>query len=184
MESGAPGLPEPMTCPEVQQTLLPVPRTVGGPCLPGPSCPPAWVQLPPARRALEAWVKGLGQSVGASPFLLCCSKACSRGLPWSFRRSLCNSLSPSRSLPLFPAEVGCPAVPSPLHSRAFPQEAESKGPPRSGCHDISVGGGLCCPGLSAERWPPSGGQGTGVSFSCGTRAGTPSPASSASCHLK
>lgn len=54
------------------------------------------------------------------------------------------SASPSLSRPgqLSSHTAALPAC----HSRAFPQEAESEGPPRSGCGDISAGAGCAAQG--------------------------------------
>lgn len=176
-----------------------MPRTVGGQCLPGSQlptlcCPPAWVLLPLARRALEAGVAGLGQSVDTRLLFLCFAPKLalrvSLGLSVFHCVTLSLRLSLFLSFLLRSRSAAQPALlPSPLYSRAFPQEAEPEGPPRPRCHDISVGGGLCCPGLCAEHWPPNGRQGTGVSCSCavtsvGPWLGPPYLASSASCHLE
>lgn len=128
----------------------------GSPRLPGSG-------LPPARRAEEAGVKGLRQSVATCPLPLSCSKTCPGGLsgPLGFHSV---TLSPSQPLPL-----SCPgrlssrsAALSPL-SRAFPQEAESEGPGRPGAMTSAWGAG--CAGC------PEGGRARGLSGQCrGQRA--------------
>lgn len=175
--AGAPGGPSPQHPPKSSKPS-PSAQDRGNPCSylgpSGRSQQPT--SLGAAATCLEgsgSWGQGSGDNLQT---LQSCSKACScRG--WS---SLGLSgfhyvtLSPSRSLSFFLAQEGCPACTAALspHSSACPQEAESEGPPRSGCHDISMGGGLCrVPAAQREA-------GQGVCLSCavtsvGPRLGHP-----------
>lgn len=115
----------------------------------------------------EAGVKGLAQSVDTSPLPLSCSRTCSGGLSGPFGFSLCDSFSLSAS-----PSLSCPgrlssrtaALSTPLQS--LPPGGGVRRAWRPGCHDISLGGGLCCPGPSAERWLPRGRQGKGSLLLC------------------
>lgn len=158
--------------PNVQQTLLPVPRIGGSPRLPGSQLPtlsnaPGWLQLPPARRAQEPGSRvwdSLQTHVHSSSVLL--RGPSLWGSLWicpflPVRLPVSVSASPSLSRP-GRLSSGTAALPA-AHSRAFPQEAEPEGPPRSGCRDLSAGGRLCrparcgagCPVGRQGPWGPS-----------------------------
>lgn len=157
--SKAPGRHKPMSPLEVQETLLPVPRTAGGPCLPGSQLPTLSGPPPGCSCHLHGGLWKLGSRVWGNPYTHDSSSSdLFGGLSGPFSFSLCDSLSLSVSPRLAVQPALLPSLP---HSRAFLQEAESEGPPRSGCHDISVGDGLCCTGLCAEHWPPAGGRALG-----------------------
>lgn len=168
---------KPTAPPKVQQTFSQCPGQGQPMLLPGSQRPLPAAHQPGRSCHLPGGLGKLGSRVWDNlQTLQSCSKACScRG--WS---SLGLSgfhyvtLSPSRSLSFFLAQEGCPACTAALspHSSACPQEAESEGPPRSGCHDISMGGGLCrVPAAQREA-------GQGVCLSCavtsvGPRLGHP-----------
>lgn len=169
--------------PEVQQTLLPVPRTAGSPSLPGsqlltslegPGSWGGWVwdnqhtRVPPSSVLLRGFAPGWGGPLGL----------------WFFT----VGLSLSVSLSLLPSAAIWPALlPSQPHSRAFSQEAEPEGPPRSGCRDISRGGGLAARGPGKALAAQRGGGGPGGFLSCaadsrGIGTSPRIPASAASYH--
>lgn len=191
MGAVAPGRPVPMTPPPKSSkpySLCPGQRAA--PPYLGPSCSPAWLQLPPARRGQEAVGGGSGTiSTHESPLLLCCSVALllAGGGPlglWFFTVGL--SLSVSLSL-LPSAAIWLALLPSQPHSRAFSQEAEPEGPPRSGCRDISRGGGLAARGPGKALAAQRGGGGPGGFLSCaadsrGIGTSPRIPASAASYH--
>lgn len=192
MGAVAPGRPVPMTPPPKSSkpfSLCPGQRAA--PPYLGPSCSPAWLQLPPARRGQEAGGGGLGQSAHTSPPFFCAAPwLCSwlGGGLWVFGFSLWDSLSLSVSLSLLPSAAIWPALlPSQPHSRAFSQEAEPEGPPRSGCRDISRGGGLAARGPGKALAAQRGGGGPGGFLSCaadsrGIGTSPRIPASAASYH--
>ena len=122
---------------------------------------------------------GLGQPADTRPLLFGLTLGLALGSLW-VSHSMTLSLSPSLSLSLPPRTALWPArLPSPSHSGAFPREAESEGPRRSGCRDISLGGGLCRPGpWQGGPATPLGGRVTEAFLSCvadqcGARPGAP-----------
>lgn len=71
MGTVAPGWPEPMTPPKSSKPFSQGSgQRAAHPYL-GPCCPPAWLELPPAQRAREAGVAGVGKSADTSPLFLC-----------------------------------------------------------------------------------------------------------------
>lgn len=177
--------------PEVQQTLLPVPRTAGSPSLPGSQLLTSLAAAATCTEGPGSWGVGLGQSAHTSPPFFCAAPwLCSwlGGGLWVFGFSLWDSLSLSVSLSLLPSAAIWPALlPSQPHSRAFSQEAEPEGPPRSGCRDISRGGGLAARGPGKALAAQRGGGGPGGFLSCaadsrGIGTSPRIPASAASYH--
>ena len=172
--------PEPLTPPEIEQTFLPVPRRVSSPSLPGFQLPGTRTAAAPCKEGSGGWGGGPGPAYRhAPPPLRPHSGPCS-GIALGFSQHDSLSLSPSLSLSLPPRTALWPArLPSPSHSGASPREAESEGPRRSGCRDISLGGGLCRPGpWQGGPATPLGGRVTEAFLSCvadqcGARPGAP-----------
>lgn len=186
----APGRPVPMTPPPKSSkpfSLCPGQRAA--PPYLGPSCSPAWLQLPPARRGQEAgggvWDNQHTRVPPSSVLLRGFAPGWGGPLGlWFFTVGL--SLSVSLSL-LPSAAIWLALLPSQPHSRAFSQEAEPEGPPRSGCRDISRGGGLAARGPGKALAAQRGGGGPGGFLSCaadsrGIGTSPRIPASAASYH--
>lgn len=139
--SWAPGWPKAMTPPRSLANPSPNAQDSGWPMLTW--VPAAHSLLPTSVGAAATCTEGSG-SWGrrsgticrhTSPFPLFCSKACSEGLSGSFSFSLCDSLSPSQSLPFFPTEVevGCPASTAALSSvlQGLPPGGGARGPSKA-----------------------------------------------------
>lgn len=142
--AGAPGKPKSVTSPTPSKPFSQRPGEPAAHAYRGPSSPLSAAHQPgggcPLHEGLKTWGPGAGTICShTSPFPLSCSEArhCG-GLSGSVSCSLRDRLSPSLSR-AGRLSSGTTALPTP-HSRAFPQEAESEGPPRSGCRDISTGG--------------------------------------------
>lgn len=168
MGAVAPGRPVPMTPPPKSSkpfSLCPGQRAA--PPYLGPSCSPAWLQLPPARRGQEAGGVGLGQSAHTSPPFFCAAPwLCSwlGGGLWVFGFSLWDSLSLSPSLSC-PAQLSgwhcCPLNPTPEPS---PRRRSRRALQGLGAVTSAGEAGLL-PGALAKHWLPSGEAGALGAFS-------------------
>lgn len=158
MESGAPGLPEPMTCPEVQQTLLPVPR----PML-------TWFQLPTSLGAAATCTESSGspgQRSGAicrhKPLLLCVAPKLALGVSPSLSGVHCVTLSLPLGLSLSRlrrlAVQQCPLLSTPEPS---PRRRSRRGLQGLGAMTSAWGAGCATHGSVQSTGHPAGGRAPG-----------------------
>lgn len=153
--------------PEVQQTLLPVPRTAGSPSLPGSQLLTSLAAAATCTEGPGSWGGGSGAiSTHESPLLLCCSVALllAGGGLWVFGFSLWDSLSLSPSLSC-PAQLSgrhcCPLNPTPEPS---PRRRSRRALQGLGAVTSAGEAGLL-PGALAKHWLPSGEAGALGAFS-------------------